>query len=48
MRRVSARPPEQVDEERGEDQRPDEPVLDERGDVEGVRPEVRLARLTNS
>ena len=40
-----ARPPEQVDEERGEDERPDEPVLDERGDVERVRAEVRLPGL---
>ena len=37
--------PEEVDEERGEEQRPDEAVLDERRDVERVRPEVRLPGL---
>ncbi len=37
--------PEEVDEERREDERPDEPGLHERGDVEGVRPEVRLPGL---
>ena len=38
-------PAEEVDEERREHERPDEPRLDERGDVERVRPEVRLPRL---